>query len=75
MDSGHKNKENVFLSEVSTTIFKDFMRCRRFPYMHVVLIDVLRIGIKLRYMIEYRCTGEQKMKRLSRLFIQRMLKK
>ena len=27
MDSGHK-KKNCILSEVSTTIFTDFMRCR-----------------------------------------------
>ena len=33
--SGYKNKNIRFLSEVSTTIFKEFMRCRRFPYVHV----------------------------------------
>ena len=34
LDSGHKNNKIGFLSEVSTTIFKDFMRCRRFSYTH-----------------------------------------
>ena len=33
-DSGHEIKEKDFISEVSTTIFNDFIRCRRFSYIH-----------------------------------------
>ena len=32
--SGRKNKKNEFLSYLYTTVFKDFMRCRRFQYIH-----------------------------------------
>ena len=34
MDSWHKNKNIFFLSEVSTIIFKEFIRCRRFWCIH-----------------------------------------
>ena len=33
MDSGHENKK-IGLYPLSTTIFKDFMRCQLFRYIH-----------------------------------------